>query len=112
YYQVVKLKENDEVVNCEITEGSGSVVFVSSLGMTLNMNKTEIPVQGRISSGVIGISLEEKDEAICACQCMASESIVVLTDKGFAKRVALSEFEILPRNRKGLRIVNLADNGK
>lgn len=112
FYQVVKLKDGDKVLSAEIKTKDGSVIMLSKSGMVLNMSKTDIPTQGRISAGVIGMSLEAKDEVVCAGQVSAEDSLVVMTNKGFAKRVSCSEFDVLPRNRKGLRTIALGENGK
>ena len=112
FYQVVKLKDGDKVLSAEIKTKDGSVIMLSKSGMVLNMSKTDIPTQGRISTGVIGMSLESKDEVVCAGQVSAEDSLVVMTNKGFAKRVSCSEFDVLPRNRKGLRTIALGENGK
>lgn len=112
FYQVVKLKDGDKVLSAEIKTKDGSVIMLSKSGMVLNMSKTDIPTQGRISTGVIGMSLEAKDEVVCAGQVSAEDSLVVMTNKGFAKRVSCSEFDVLPRNRKGLRTIALGENGK
>ncbi len=112
FYQVVKLKDGDKVLSAEIKTKDGSVIMLSKSGMVLNMSKTDTPTQGRISTGVIGMSLEAKDEVVCAGQVSAEDSLVVMTNKGFAKRVSCSEFDVLPRNRKGLRTIALGENGK
>ncbi len=111
-YQVVKLKPEDFVISVEIKAESGSVLMLSKTGMVLNMSKTDIPCQGRISTGVIGMSLDKGDEVVFASQIRSEDNLVLMTNKGFAKKVACSEFDILPRNRKGLRAIALGENGK
>ena len=112
FYQAVKLKDGDSLINVEVKTESGSVVMIAKSGMVLNMSKTDIPTQGRISSGVIGISLDAKDEVVYAGQVTPENSVVVLTDKGFAKKISCSEFDVMPRNRKGLRSITFNENGK
>ena len=112
FYQVLKLKDGDKVISAQVKTKDGSVIMLSKSGMVLNMSKTDIPTQGRISTGVIGMSLEAKDEVVCASQVSSDDSLVIMTNKGFVKKVSCSEFDILPRNRKGLRAIALGENGK
>ncbi|MGN1163001.1 MAG: DNA topoisomerase (ATP-hydrolyzing) [Christensenellales bacterium] len=111
-YQAVKLKEGDRVLSVETKTKDGSIIMLSKTGMVLNMSKTDIPTQGRISTGVIGMSLEQKDEVVHAAQINSDNVLVIMTNKGFVKKVLCSEFDILPRNRKGLRAIALGENGK
>lgn len=112
YYQVIKLKEGDKVLNVEIEKPNANILMVSNFGMGLNFVSKEIPIQARIAGGVVGINLDEEDKVIFASQTHTRGSITVVTDNGYGKKVPIGEFSPMARNRKGLRVTSFADGGK
>lgn len=111
FYPVINLKEDDEVVSvCRATEGNG-IMILSGGGMGLNVKVSEIPVQGRISGGVQGMTLEEGDYVIFADAVCDAGEVVVMTDKGSVKRVFIFDFEPSARRRKGVKAVEFGING-
>ena len=110
-FQAIKLKD-DELINVEHFVEDGSIIMASQNGMALRFDKNDIPVQGRVSSGVKGINIADDDKIIFAGQLGKIGAITVVTDAGFAKKVPIGEYEISPRYRKGLRLLTFKDNGK
>ncbi|MFW5780882.1 MAG: DNA gyrase/topoisomerase IV subunit A, partial [Bacillota bacterium] len=96
-YQVVVLKEDDEVLNIEKKSDFATVIFITEKGMCVNTDIDEYPLQGRKASGVIGISLNKDDKVIFAGQCEGEPSfeegieplgeIALITNRGYAKRL-------------------------
>ena len=107
-----KLKEGDEVLNVEKYEPNKTLLFVTDTGTTLNADISDVELQTRGSSGVKGIKLDDDANLICATLVGEADKVVIATDACFAKTVAVSEIGVLPRNRKGLKIISLSDNGK
>lgn len=112
YFQAIKMKDGDEVINVEIYEDKGSILLVSKGTMALNFEKSDIPTQGRMTSGVKGFSLEEGDNVIFGTQITKSGQLTLLTDKGYGKRVPVAEFGLSARYRKGLRAISLNGKGR
>lgn len=110
YYQVCKVGDSDEVIGAEI-ERAGSILMLTKNGMSLNFDKSDIPVQGRISGGVRGINMEEGDKVIFAGQNDFSQ-IVLLTNNGYVKRISAKDFPLAQRYRKGVKYINFANGGK
>ena len=111
FYQVCKLGEGDEVLSVEIDKKGKSILMLTRQGMALNFDKGEIPTQGRISGGVKGINLDEKDNVIFASQLDFSH-IIVVTENGYIKKLASTQFPLSQRYRKGLKYINFAKNCK
>lgn len=109
YYQAVKLKENDKLVSVEPFYPNGELVFVTKQGIILRADKSDIPQQGRVSSGVKGVALAEDDQIVFAGQAFDSDFIVVLHQNAFAKKVALADIDVLARYRKGVKISETKD---
>lgn len=112
YFQAIKIKDDDKVINVEIYEDKGSILLVSKNTMVLNFEKSDIPVQGRVTSGVKGISIDDNDSIIYGTQITRSGNLTIMTDRGFAKSVPVAEFGLSVRYRKGLRAISLNGKGK
>lgn len=109
FYQACKLNDGDEVINVEMDKSGTSILMLTRKGMSLNFEKSDIPVQGRISAGVRGINLEDNDNVIFASQIDFTD-IIAVTDNGFIKKIAVNQFPLSARYRKGLKYINFAKN--
>lgn len=107
FYQALKLKEGDELIKVEADKENTSLLFVSKLGMSLNAEKSDIPVQGRISAGVKGMMLADGDEIVSVDQVVSEDEIAVVSNTAYAKRVLVGEIDLLARYRKGVKIIDL-----
>lgn len=110
-YAAITLKAGDCLIGVEPVREGGSVLFISQKGMSLNMIKEDIPVTGRVSSGVKAMSLDDGDSIIFASQCDGEGEIIVWTEKGYAKRSLCVDYELSVRNRKGLKTFDFKKNG-
>ena len=101
----MKLKENDEVISV-IQEEYDTVFITTNTGYGLSFKTEEIPVVGVKASGVKAMKL--KDDYIVSINNFSyqqHEYIAVITTKGTAKRVRLSEFECSTRTRRGVQVI-------
>lgn len=112
YYQGIKLKEDDELINVEVQNENSAVIMITKNAMALHFKLDDVPVQGRVSGGVKGINLDNGDSVIFAGQTEKTGAITVITDKGYGKKVPIGEYEQMARYRKGLRIIPLGETGK
>ena len=102
----MKLKYDDEVVS--VTASPYTEVFIATNnGYGLWYNASEIPVVGVKAAGVKAIKLDNDYVVSAEVFNKESEYITVVTDKGTAKRVKLSEMEKSSRARKGLLLIRV-----
>ncbi|HOL60326.1 MAG TPA: DNA topoisomerase 4 subunit A [Clostridia bacterium] len=114
-YQVCVLKDGDEVIGGEFADPNASIIFVTSDGLCVNTSTEDYPSQGRIAGGVIGVSLNDGAYVVYAGQTTVEieddneyypmGEIAVLTKSGYGKKVIAREFELMKRNRKGVKII-------
>ena len=112
YYQAIKLKDGDELIGVEQDLDQTTIFYMTKKGMSLNAQKDDIPVQGRVAGGVKGLNLNKGDEIVFVSQVDEEGEIIVITDTGFYKRVIVAEIEPIARYRKGVKIVELGKDGK
>lgn len=101
----MKLKENDQVITVFV-EKDPYLFLVTDSGYGLSINSEEVPIVGVKASGVKGIKL--KDDYLVSVNNFNytnKEFISIITTKGTAKRVRLSEFELSTRARRGLLVL-------
>ncbi len=106
YFAAIKLKE-DTLIGVEEDLPDTTITFITEKGMVLNAEKTDIPVQGRISGGVKGINLNSGDKIKFVSQVDDEGELVIVTDTGYYKKVISSEIEPMARYRKGVKICEL-----
>lgn len=106
-YQAIKLKDGDSLIKIEVDKPDTTILFVTKGGMGLNAEKSDIPAQGRISGGVKGINLADNDEVVLVQQITKEDSVLLVSDRAFAKKVNVNEIDVLARYRKGVKIFDL-----
>ena len=111
YYQVLKVADDDALINAELDEKGKNILMFTSHGYTVNFDKSEVPLQGRISGGVMGVNLEKDDYVVLACQ-NHFDSVMVITDNGFVKRLSTVQIPTCARYRKGVKYINFTAGGK
>lgn len=105
-FDVYKIREdrNDEVVNVQRLLKDRTILMITNVGNVLNATTGDVPVQGRIASGVKGMQMD--DNAYLAGISTAENSgfAVLVTNHGNVKKVPLKDLEKMVRYRKGLTI--------
>ncbi|MBQ7466653.1 MAG: hypothetical protein IJS74_01115, partial [Clostridia bacterium] len=109
-YQAIKLKDGDKVIRIEPDKKDTTILFITKDGMSLNALKDDIPLQGRISAGVKGIALSDGDNVVLATQITGDDSVLLVSNKAYAKRVNVNEIDKLARYRKGVKVFDLKGN--
>ncbi len=94
----IKLKDNDELINADISKEE--VLFVTNKGLALRFNTNEIPVVGSKASGVKGINLKD-DYCIYASPINKEEYLNIYTNYKTIKRLKLSDITPISRAKKG-----------
>ena len=101
----IKLKDQDALIGAFLTKHNDIFVGTNkSYGLWYDVN--EIPIVGLRTSGVKSINLKDDYVVnISNFDTTTSEYITVITDKGTAKRIKLSDFEKTSRAKRGLLIL-------
>jgi DNA gyrase subunit A len=115
-FEIISLKEGDEVVGAAICDDKSRLVFIANDTQLLTFDASAVRPQGRPASGVAGISLSEGAELIFFTAISAdnvaeatvltaacSDSALPGTDPGSAKLSLLTEFPTKGRATGGVR---------
>ncbi len=107
----ITIKEGDELLGAELTDGNSQIVIAVKSGKLLRFEETKTRPMGRTASGVRGIRLkDDNDEVIglVAVNDMNSE-ILVVAENGYGKRSSLDEYRITNRGGKGVKTLNITE---
>ncbi|MEG1646789.1 MAG: DNA topoisomerase (ATP-hydrolyzing) [Clostridia bacterium] len=107
YFQAVTLKDNDSLINVEIVKPNCTILFATEKGIGLNAETIDIPLQGRKSSGVKCIQLNNDDKLLFAGQIDDEGEIVIVSNEGAGKKVINATLDIMKRYRKGVKLFDL-----
>lgn len=111
-FQGYKGKEGDEVFKVEVVQEGTEIFYVTNRGGCTRFAVSEIPVQGRIAGGVHCINLADGEYVVFAGQVKKdSGEMLLVTDKGFMKRLPVTEITRHARNCKGAKGIEFGQNG-
>ncbi len=112
----INADEDDRLVWVAVTEGGGDIVLATLNGQTIRFRESDVRLTKRPSRGVIGIRLDEGDWVIgMAClgrDITMDRKILMVTERGYGKRVSLDDFPLQGRGGKGVQGIKLdAESG-
>lgn len=110
-FQGYKLKEGDEVFKVEVVRPNTEIFYVTNRGGCTRFDVSEIPLQGRVAGGVHCINLASQEDVIFAGQVETDGTILMVTNKGFLKRIKVEEITKHARNCKGAKGTEFGING-
>ncbi|HJJ48217.1 MAG TPA: DNA gyrase subunit A [Methanocorpusculum sp.] len=104
----ITLLEGDELVTVLATDGKRDVVLSTAYGQSLRFKEEEVRATGRGSQGVIGIRMKYVDEGdkVCGMTLVDTETLLLITNRGFGKRTKYEEFNGHGRGTQGVRAIN------
>jgi DNA gyrase subunit A len=100
--QSVALRENDELIEVKLTDGTRDIILATRNGIAIRFNETDARPIGRVSQGVKGIELDEDDYVIGMEVYSGNGTLLVGTENGFGKRTELEEYKVQTRGGKGI----------
>ncbi|TDL63039.1 DNA topoisomerase IV subunit A [Rhodococcus qingshengii] len=103
----VNLKDDDQVIDVHLTDGTKELFLISNFGYSLWFHEEEISIVGVRAAGVKGINLKDGDVVVGGKVLSpdTKESIVITTQRGSVKRMKLKEFEKATRAKRGVIIL-------
>jgi DNA gyrase subunit A len=106
----ISLRDDDRLIEAELTDGNHDIVLGTREGKAIRFHESAVREMGRNAAGVRGITLGEGDEVVGMVVIRRDGTLMVVTDRGYGKRSAISEYRITSRGGKG--IITLKTNPK
>ena len=106
------------MLEARLTDGTNEMVLATKAGRAIRFNETKVRPMGRNASGVRAVTLQsEKDEVVgMICVKDNTETIMVVSEKGYGKRSYLNDpedgepvYRITNRGGKGVKTINITD---
>lgn len=112
----IKLREDDageadQLVSACLADSTDDLILVSRHGQSLRFTASDEQLRpmGRATSGVTGMRFRTKDELLTMDVVRPDADLFVVTEGGFAKRTALSEYRVQGRGGLGIKVANLVE---
>jgi DNA gyrase subunit A len=104
------IKEGDELIGVEKSNGSDEVIMVSRNAQAIRFSEKDCRPMGRASQGVKGMKLAKGDEVLSMMVANELEGdLFVLTENGYGKRTQLSEYKKQKRGGLGVRTLKITE---
>jgi topoisomerase-4 subunit A len=103
----INLKDDDQVIDVHMTDGTIELFLISQLGYALWFDEEEISIVGIRAAGVKGMNLKDDDFVVGGkiIDPTSDDTIVIATQRGSIKRMKLKEFEKTSRAKRGVVIL-------
>ena len=112
----MKLGDDDRLISVLPCQETDQVLIASRFGKAIRFNVEEVRLfRGRNSVGVRGMRLKDGDEAvsICVIRDPEREYVLSVTENGFGKRTAVSEYRCTGRGGQGVANIETSErNGQ
>ena len=108
----VNLRDNDELINVSLTDGTKDIILGASNGKAIRFNETMVSTVGRTAIGVKGMSLSSNDAIVGVAIIdpnRENEDILVITENGFGKRTKTDQYRPQNRGGKGVKTLNVTE---
>lgn len=105
-FKAMNVKKGDRMVDVQLVNGDEDVILFTEQAYALRFPLAELTLTGVRTSGVKGINLKVDDKLISMLVVRdESESVLIATQRGSVKRIALKEIERATRAQRGLVVL-------
>lgn len=107
--QAINLREDDELIEVKATNGEKDILLVTKYGMCIRFNERDVRSTGRVSMGVIGMTLDDGDEIVAMQMNTQGEHLLTISENGYGKRTEIGEFNVQHRGGKGVKCYKIME---
>ncbi len=106
----IGLNQGDELIGVKRSNGKDEIIMVSSKGKAIRFAEKDCRSMGRPAQGVNGMRLAKGDHVLNMMVAREIDGdLFVITENGYAKRTALSEYGRQKRGGLGVKTINITE---
>lgn len=105
----ITLKDGDELISVRKTSGEDQLIAVTSYGLAIMFEETDVRAMGRTAAGVKAMTLKEGDKIVGVDLVEESKDLLVISENGYGKRTPLEDYRLQKRGGKGIKTYNVKD---
>ena len=113
----ITIVEGDELLEAKMTDGNSEIMMAVKSGRAIRFPESKVRSTGRGAIGVAGIEVNDKQDEVVGMICVKkddnSRTVLVVSEKGFGKRTAITDetgeevYRITNRGGKGVKTINV-----
>ena len=104
------IQDGDELIDAKITNGSREIIIATRQGQAVRFNEDNVRPMGRAAKGVRAVNLKkDNDWVVGSVVSEDDETLLSITEKGYGKKTAVSEYRLTNRGGTGVKNVKVTD---
>ncbi|WP_152270617.1 DNA gyrase subunit A [Agriterribacter humi] len=113
----ITIVEGDELLEAKMTDGNSEIMMAVKSGRAIRFPESKVRSTGRGAIGVTGIEVDNTQDEVVGMICVKkddnSRTVLVVSEKGFGKRTAITDetgeevYRITNRGGKGVKTINV-----
>lgn len=94
----------DVVIDVKMSDGQSDIFIATREGMSIRFNEADVRAMGRTARGVKAITLAKEDVVVAmeVIEKNTTDTILMVTSKGYGKRSEVSEYRVQSRGGVGI----------
>ncbi len=115
----ITIVEGDQLLEARLTDGNNEIMMAVKSGRAIRFYEKTVRPTGRGAIGVAGIEVDGANDEVVGMICVKKEdtsrTVLVVSEKGFGKRTAITDdsgedvYRITNRGGKGVKTINVTD---
>jgi len=107
----INIRDDDELVAVRRTSGDDDILMVSRSGQAARFQESQVRAMGRDTSGVRGMNVSHRGNYVLAMDVARDDQeLLVLTENGYGKRTAISDYPRKGRGSMGVKTISLTES--
>ncbi|MDG1893003.1 MAG: DNA gyrase subunit A [Verrucomicrobiota bacterium] len=100
--KAINILDDDRLIEVKLTTGEDDMVLITRNGKSIRFKEADARPMGRVTTGVRGISLVEKDKVVALSIVEEGATLLVASENGIGKRTTFEDYRQQTRGGKGI----------